>query len=251
MTMKTKVQLCFCASIALLASTLYNQCVAQSPAPQYARVTITHVKPDMLNEWLDIQKNEVVPALKKAGQTTRTVYHASLFGNSYEYVVITPFQKFAEFDAGNPLIKALGETAAARLQEKLRKCTESSTSYVNTRLANLSNVLDGAPPQMIVNARYRIAPGKMTDFQNLVKSEILPVYKKAKVGLTVNQRGAGANPNDVTMSTVYSKFADMDGGPFLVKQLGQEGADKVNAKFVGIRTLIEVVVRVREPELSF
>jgi len=241
----------FCAGAALLASTLSTLCLAQSASPQYSRVTITHVRPEMLNEWLDLQKNEVVPALKKAGQTTRSMFHTSLFGNSYEYVSITPFQRYAEFDAGNPLIKALGETAAARLNEKLRKCTESSTSYVNTRLVDISNVVDPAPPQMLVSARYRIAPGKLTEFRNLVKSEILPVYKKAKVGLIVNQRGAGANPNDVSMSTVYSKFADMDGGPFMVKQLGQEGADKVNAKFVGVRTLIEVVVRTRVPDLSF
>jgi len=249
--MKTKVQLHFCAGVALLAYALSVQCLAQPATPQLARVTITHVKPDMLNEWLDLQKNEVVPALKKAGQTTRTVYVTSLFGSAYEYVIITPFQKYADFDAGNPVIKALGETASARLGEKLRKCTESSTSYSITRLADLSNVLDGPPPQMIVSARYRIAPGKATEFQNLVKSEILPVYKKAKVGLTVSQRGPGANPNDVTMSTAYSKFADLDGGPFIAKQLGQEAANRVNAKFVGIRTLIEVVVRTRVQDLSF
>lgn len=97
--MKTNVQLHFCAGVALLASTLSTQCLAQSAAPQFIRLTIMHVKPEMLNEWLDLQKNEVVPALKKAGQTTRSVYHTSLFGNSYEYVVITPFQKYAEFDA--------------------------------------------------------------------------------------------------------------------------------------------------------
>jgi hypothetical protein len=91
----------------------------------------------------------------------------------------------------------------------------------------------------------------MQDFENLVKSDILPIYKKAKVSLTVNRRGAGANPNDVTMSTGLTKFADMDGGPFLVKQLGQDGAAKLNAKFTGIRTTVEVVVRRRVPELSF
>jgi hypothetical protein len=240
-----------CAIATLLLSALSSLCLAQSATPQLSRVTITHVKPDMLTEWLDLQKNEVVPALKKAGQTTRTVYHTSLFGNSYEYVVITPFQKFAEFDAGSPLIKALGETAAARLGAKLQKCTESSTSFASTRLADLSNVLDGPPPQMIVSARYRIAPGKTADFQSLVKSDILPVYKKARVGLTVNQRSVGTNPNDVTMSTAYSKFADLDGGPFLVKQLGQDAVNKLNAKFIGIRTLIEVVVRTRVAELSF
>jgi len=104
---------------------------------------------------------------------------------------------------------------------------------------------------MLVTARYRISPGKNTEFQNLIKSEVLPLYKKAKVGLIVNQRGPGGNPNDITMSTAYAKFADMDGGPFVTKQLGTEGAAKLNAKFVGIRTLIDVAVRVRVPELSF
>ena len=151
----------------------------------------------------------------------------------------------------NPMTKALGQPAAARLNEKLRKCTDGATSYANTRLVDLSNVLEGPPPEMIVSARYRIAPGKMQEFENLVKSDILPVYKKAKTGLTVSRRGVGANPNDVTMSTVYSKFADLDGGTFLVKQLGQAGADRVNAKFVGIRTLIEVLVRRRVQDLSF
>ena len=249
--MKISPQFLSCASTALLALTLSPRCVAQSAAPEFARVVVTHVKPDMLNEWIDLQKNEVVPGLKKGGQKTRTVYSTGLFGNAYEYVVITPFEKYAEFDAGNPLTKALGQPASARLGEKLRKCTESSTAYSITRMAELSNVLDSSLPQMIVTARYRIAPGKMPDFQNLVKTEILPVYKKAKIALIVNQRGPGANPSDVTMSTGYSKFADLDGGPFLVKQLGQEAANRVNAKFTGIRTLIEVVVRTRVADLSF
>jgi hypothetical protein len=46
-------------------------------------------------------------------------------------------------------------------------------------------------------------------------------------------------------------LADLDGGPFLVKQLGQDGANKINAKFAGIRTLIEVIVRNRVADLSF
>jgi hypothetical protein len=71
-------------------------------------VTITHVKPDMLTEWIDLQKNEVVPALKKAGVKTRTVYVSGLFGPAGEYATIQPFEKYAEFDGDNPLIKALG-----------------------------------------------------------------------------------------------------------------------------------------------
>ena len=165
--------------------------------------------------------------------------------------MITPFEKYAEFDEGNPITKALGQPASARLNDKLRKCTESSTGYSITRLTEISNVLEGPLPQMIVTVRYRIAPGKLQAFEDLVKSDILPVYKKAKVALIVNRRGPGANTTDVTMSTGYSKFADLDGGPFLTKQLGAEAAAKVTAKFTGIRTLMEVVVRRQVTDLSF
>jgi len=50
--------LLFAASATLLAALFNVPCTAQTHAPQLARVTVTHVKPDMLNEWLDLQKNE-------------------------------------------------------------------------------------------------------------------------------------------------------------------------------------------------
>jgi len=249
--MKIRKSLFVGAFAFLLASTCSNRASAQSAAPMTARVTVIQVKPDMLNEWLDLEKNEMVPAMKKGGQKTMTIYATRIFGNSHEYVVIAPFEKYADFDGQSPLIKALGADGAARLNAKLRKCIVSSTSYSITRATDLSNVLEEAMPNMIVTAHYRVATGKMAEFESLVKSDVLPVYKKAKTGLIVNRRGAGANPNDVTFSTVYTKFADMDGGPFMTKQLGREGADKLNAKFAGIRNVIDVYVRVRVPELSF
>jgi hypothetical protein len=229
---------------------LGSLCFAQPQSGTLSRAVVTHVKPEMLNEWLDLQKNEMIPALKKGGQTGRTIYSTSLFGNAYEYIAITPFAKYADFDSPSPLIKALGEAGAARLQAKLRKCIDSQTSYANTRLTDISNILD-APTEYIVTARYRIAPSKNQDFQALMKSDVLPVYKKAKVSLIVNQRGPGANPNEITMVTGLSKLADLDGGSFMTKQLGADGAAKLNAKFTGIRTLVEVVVRRRVAELSF
>lgn len=248
--MQARRSFLFCSGAVALAVSLSTLCLAQ-PAPTTFRVTVTHVKPDMLNEWLDLQKNEVVPALKKGGVKTRSVYSSGLFGNAGEYLIIQPFEKYAEFDGPSPTTKALGAPAAARLAEKLRKCVVSQNSYAINRLTDVSNIIDGATAPIIVTVRYRIAPGRAQDFQNLVKSDILPVYKKAKVGLIVNQRGPGTNTTDVTLSTEYSKMADMDGGPFLVKQLGQDGANKINAKFAGIRTLIDVIVRNRQADLSF
>jgi hypothetical protein len=233
-------------AIAMVVGALPNPAEAQARF----RATVTRVKPDMLNEWIDLQKNEVVPALKKAGVKTRTVLSSGIFGTSGEYVIIQPFDSTAEFDGPSPLVRALDAPGAARLQEKLRKCLLSSNSYMNTRFEDASNVLD-RPPSVIVSVRYRIAQGKMQQFRDLVKSEILPVYKKASVQLTVNQRGPGANVNEVTMATGYNKYADMNGGGFLAQKLGQAEANRINAKFAGIRTLVEVVVRQRVADLSF
>jgi hypothetical protein len=237
------------AGALMLASGLSTICVAQS-SPYRTRVTVTQLKPDMINEWVDLQKNEVVPALKKAGIKTRSVLSSGIFGRAGEYVVSQPFQNTAEFDGQSPLVKALDPPGAARLSAKLAKCIVSQYSHMNTRLEDISNVLS-TPPEVIVAVRYRIAPGKLQEFRDLVKSDILPVYKKAKVQLTVNQRGPGANATDVTMVTGYAKYADLNGGPFLTQQLGQDAAAKINAKFTGIRTQIEVVVRHRVDDLSF
>jgi hypothetical protein len=247
--MHTKLTSLSASSVFALAASLSSLCLAQSTPTTY-RTSIYHLKPDMVNEWVDMEKNEVVPALKKAGVKTRNVYVTAAFGNAGEYLITQPFDNFSEFDGPNPLVRALDGPGAARLLTKLAKCEVSVNSYENIRLLDISNVFD-PPAAIVVSARYHITAGKLPEFRELVKSEILPVYKKAKVSLIVSQRGPGANPSDVTMVTGYTKMADMQGGPFLVQQLGQAGADKVAAKFAGIRTLAEVVVRRRVAELSF
>jgi hypothetical protein len=249
--MKLTTQFLSCVSVLALAFPLCGQNAAVSSMPLRSRVTVTQVKPDMLSDWVDLQKNEVVPALKKAGEKTRTVYATSIFGNAYEYVLISPIEKMSQFDGQAPLVKALDGPGATRLNDKLRKCIQSSTSYMITRLPDVSNILDGPTADMLVTARYRIAPGKMPEFLTIMKSDVLPVYKKAKIGLIVNQRGPGANVSDVTLSTAYTKFADLEGGPFLTQKLGQEASGRVNAKFVGIRNIIDVVVRRKVADLSF
>ena len=74
--MKSRVPLLLGASSVLLASALSMQCMAQSGTPLTARVVTTHVKPDMLNEWLDLEKNEVVPALKKGTDGDSVRWHS-------------------------------------------------------------------------------------------------------------------------------------------------------------------------------
>jgi hypothetical protein len=239
--------------LATVLSTLYlaqRPGFAQPPATNTYRVTITQVKPDMLNEWLDLQKSEVVPALRKGGVTGRTLLSSGLFGTTGEYMDIQPFAKFAEFDGLSPLVKALDPPGATRLNGKLRKCLVSQHSFEQDRLPEISNAITPTP-EVLIQVRYRIAAGKMTDFIALMTSDVLPIYKKAKVPMIVSRRGPGANPNEVTVTTGYQKYAQMDGGPFLTQQLGADGAAKLNAKFAPFRTTVDVVVRHRVDDLSF
>ena len=234
-----------------LALTLSSFAAAQT-APVRWRVTVTRVKPEMQNEWIDLQKNEVVPALKKGGVANRTVYATGLFGNAFEYTIVQPMSKFADFDSPGAQAKALGPQANARLAEKLRRCVESTNSFMASRLDDLSNLTaDTTAPPVVGYLRIRVAPGKMQEVLALVKSEVLPIYKKQKVGMIAARRGLGGNANDISFSTSYAKFADLDGGGPLVMELGAEGAAKVTGKFTGLVAVIENTVRTRVADLSF
>jgi hypothetical protein len=249
--MKNRIPFHPCIGVVLLTISLSTAVLAQ-PAPNRSRVSIVRVKAEMANEWLDLQKNEVVPALKKAGVTSRTVYTTGVFGNAGEYIVVQPMAKFAEFDSPSPQARALGPEGNARLGAKIRKCLESTTSFLSTSLADLSNPAPTqVPPAVIQYTRIRVAPGKMQEVQNLIKTEILPVYKKAKWGFTVSRRGIGANSNDLGISTPYAKFADLDTGSPLVRELGQDGSSKLLEKFTNLVTVVENVVRTRVADLSF
>ena len=71
-------------ALSLLPATL---CLAQPPTPPATtryQVTVVRIKPDMVDEWVDLQKNEVIPAQKKGGVKERTVMQTAI-GNSFEY----------------------------------------------------------------------------------------------------------------------------------------------------------------------
>lgn len=240
----------FAARAVVLPLCLSSLCLAQSAPAARNSVVIVRVKPDMVNEWIALQKNELIPAQKKAGVKTRTTYQTVL-GNSFEYVTVTPSAKFAELDGPGPLVGALGAEGAARLTAKLSKCLDSRQVFISNSLPELSYLPTGELPPMGVFSRRRIAPGKMQEYEDFIKTEILPVYKKAKEPYTVTRRGLGANNNDVTSISWVNKATDLDAGPPTTRALGAAGAAKLAARTAGLATLVDQVVRRRVAELSY
>jgi hypothetical protein len=226
--------------------------LAQSgpPVAAHSQFVLVHIKSDMLNEWMDLQKNELIPAQKKASLATRTTYQ-TVFGNTNEFLIVTPLGKYAEYDGPSYLDHTLGAVGAARLAAKLQKCTESRQVYISNALPELSSGPAGQLPALGVFTRVRVATGKLEDYEAFLKGEILPIYKKADVGMTVTRRGLGANSNDVIQISWLSKMADIDVGSPITRALGPAGAAKLLAKTAGMATLVEQVVRRRVPDLSY
>ena len=244
------------AAVVVLGASLPAVAVAQpgrrleSP-PNRSLVIITRIKPDRLDEWRSLQKNEVVPALKKRGVATRTVYASGAFGRAFEYTIVQPLKKFADFDAADAQADALGSVADVGLADTLRQCTVSTHSFLSTVLPDLSNPGAGKEASLVGFLRLRIVPGKMDEYETLFKTEALPALKEAKSSVTVARRGLGTDGYDLTFETPMTTFADLDVPPPLVRFLGPEGAAKVVAKLNSLATIIENTVLVRQADLSF
>jgi len=229
------------------------QSPAAAPATTRSQVTVVRIKADMLNEWIDLQRNEVVPALKKAGIKQRTVW-ATAVGNAFEYTILLPFEKFALLDTPGPLVAALGAEAAARLNGKLRKCIEAQRSYMTNRVDDL-DIPAGNALVMRTLVR-RVPPGRTQDYVSFYRSDIFPALKKAKAdgkiaGATIAIRGMGAQANEVTTTEYYNKFADMDAGNPVLAVVGAEANAKLNAKSAPLATNVQVILRRRIADLGF
>ena len=215
-------------------------------------VTEVRVKPDKITEWLALERNEVVPALKKAGIKRYTVFQ-TLIGNTNDFVIVRPLPTFAEFNGSGPLESALGDKGTA-LTAKLRNCEESVHRSIENRHDDIS--LDPGNAQALFVSRYRAMPGRAADYMAFVHTEMYPVMVKAKAngtmsGMEVTTSVQGGEPGIITLNMYYPDFAPLDGPPPLAKTMGPQGTAEFLRKGAGLISQLEQRILKRVPELSF
>jgi hypothetical protein len=210
----------------------------------------------MVNEWQELQKNVVNPALRKAGVKERSVFETAVFGNSYEYVIVSHIDSLAQYDEPmSPLRKALGDNAWRDYVAKSRRCVDSVQTFADQSRPDLSYMgrvatMTGPPKLAVVNS-VSITPGRSAAFENLVKAEILPVMKKADVlGYFVNQTVFGGDGNGYTTILFVDSFAEIGKGSPFVRALGPEGASRFFTRFAGLVSHQERVISRYNPDLS-
>jgi hypothetical protein len=223
-----------------------------APARQLLGVTVTHIKPELLTEWQEWQKSEVMPTLQKGGVKQRDAWQ-TVIGESFEYAMVTPLENFAQRDGQSPIVKALGEQGAQAYGAKNRRFVTSVRTLVVAERPDLSYAPERKePPTLGVLSITSIVPGRVTDYENHVKTDVLPLQKQAQsLGYLVSQTVFGGDGNEFVSMTLVNSFADFDKGPAAVRVLGAAGAAKLATKAAGIIAHTERTVCRYDPNLSF
>ena len=230
----------FCSATLLLMAAHSQQLRAQTPTPtpqaaptpEFLAITVVSVKPEMMIEFQNFMKNTTNPALKKGGLKWREVWqNTGAAGDSFEYVLVSPVAKFAEFDGPSALEKGLGAQGLPAWQTKAGSLVNSVRRFIVRTRPDLSFAAQRTgPPKLAVIHMVQVAPNRNNDYENYLKTDFVPVMKQAGVTYLVSQTIFGGNANEYITLTMRDSFADLDKGPVLVQALGPEGAQKLLEK---------------------
>lgn len=250
-----------CGTILMLIAAHSPEAIAQTPTPtpqaaptpEFLSITVVSVKPEMMMEFQNFMKNTTNPALKKGGLKWREVWqNTGAAGDAFEYVLVAPVAKLAEFDGPGAIEKGLGPQGFAAWQTKAGSLVNSVRRFIIRTRPDLSFAAqDTATPKMAVLHSVHVAPGRNTDYENYLKNDFVPAMKQAGVRYLVSQTIFGGNSNEYITLTMRDSFADLDKGPVLVQALGAEGAQKLTQKMpAGAVVHLERSLTKFVPELS-
>jgi hypothetical protein len=88
--------------------------------PKMIRVLVTQVRPDKYQEYLDLVKNVIFPAVKKGGTKVFSIAEGRLGESSMEVTSVTGFSSWADLDAGIGAQKGLSKEDYQALLDKVR-----------------------------------------------------------------------------------------------------------------------------------
>jgi hypothetical protein len=215
-------------------------------------INVVQIKPELVDEWMDFQKSETIPALQKAGVKARTAV-TTVIGPSFEYVFLTRPANFAARDGDNPIVKALGQDGARAYAQKNRHFIASQRTFVARLRTDLSYQPDpSAPLPVAVVSNYTITSGHGTDFETYIKNDVTPAHKQLKTGgFLVYQDLFGGEANMFVVATLMRNFSELDNGPAVTRAYGAAKAAAIQQKLAGFVTHVERTVSRQVPELSF
>jgi len=225
----------------------------QNNTPQRNAVTLVQVKLDSVPAWRDFQEKQTVPALKKAGITTRDVYEP-IYAPAAQFRVVQPIVKYADRDNPvGPIVRALGEAPARAYNETLSKMQASATTTIIQALPEVSyDPNPNAIHPVLVLTRLHVAPGRVDDFMAYLRGDRAAAIKKGQAKRELISRVVfGGDSNEFRIASFEDTIGALDGQAPMVRGAGTTGAAAITAKTAGIVLSTDRTVWRRVEAMSF
>ncbi|MDO8539981.1 MAG: hypothetical protein Q7S40_06020, partial [Opitutaceae bacterium] len=259
-TMKTSVvplrgavlsALAFVATAPGLSLAAQSKAAAGAMPGQLLEISVVIIKPDKTAEYERLQKEEVNPALKKAGWEARAFFKGGFLNDGYLYGTAVPIKSFAFFDEPRPLEKALGKPAADALMARIAACHISKRVFATRTVPDLSWGQLFSPVAVVVT--NRLAPGRKSEYLKFLREHLVPVIRKSDIlGFTVEEHVLGGSSEDVTTLGFWRNYADLDKGSAARHVLGEQAYEKLLQKLpIGVVLGREASVIEFREDLSF
>ena len=234
---------------ALLVPGVASVTLAQDDS-SWMRVDILQVLPRELDDFIEMQLEEVNPALQRAGVPWRSAWRTAEFGNTYERLFVTPMESLGDLDFGGPLARVLEPDRLARIRDRVRRTLSSRQSYAVRYRPDLSVESDDVSGLSLAwITTIQVAPGRLADWEAFLV-ENLPRFRGADVVFGVYERVFGPGPATWQIVENHSSFSELDRPTILQRTFG-ERADEVAARLAGVLLSVERSVLRYDPELSF
>lgn len=216
----------------------------------WMRVDVLQVQPRELDDFIEMQLEEVNPALQRAGVPWRSAWRTAEFGNTYERLFVTPVASLAELDFGGPLARVLEPDRLARIRDRVRRTLSSRQSYAVRYRSDLSVESDDVSGLSLAwITTLQVAPGRLADWEAFLR-ENLTQFRGADVVFGVYERVFGPGPAVWQIVENHSSFSELDRPTILQRTFG-ERADEIASRLAGVLLSIERSVLRYDPELSF
>jgi len=207
----------------------------------------------MIQEWRNTYKNKIIPGYRKAGISAFAVWRNRPFGDAYELMLISPIEKFAQFDGEDPLQNAVTAEERVRIESKLERCVSGIESMALLSLPDLSVEKDsGAPPQLIMVQTVSVAPKNANAYLAILKDEFKPLIEKGDIGVWLVYRHVfGSESRQITTIRSIKNYAELDAGPLAARLFGPQTASILSAKTDLLADSSRIVVAQYDKELSY
>ena len=147
------------------------------------QVDVVNIVPNRLEDYVELQLEEVNPALQQAGVPWRSVWRVAEFGNSYEVQLVTPMSSLAQYDTGGPLARVLQPDRRLRLVDRLRRLTVSRRRYAMRYRPEMSVEADDVGGLSLARVTtVQVAPGRTALWEDFLRSS-LPKFSDANLCL--------------------------------------------------------------------